>query len=63
MTTKEQDRVIWRTDLQKMMGVASETMRRYMVAGKLPSPDVSMSQKRVGWRVSTLREHGINVPA
>lgn len=47
---EERDRVIWRPDLQKAMGVASETIRRYMLAGKLPAPDVSMSQKKLGWR-------------
>lgn len=63
MTIDEQDKVIWRTDLQRVMGVASETIRRYMVAGKLPSPDVAMSRKKLGWRMSTLRAHGINLPA
>ncbi len=56
----EQDRVIWRPDLQKMMGVTSETIRRWMKAKRLPAPDVAMSRKTLGWRVSTLRAHGLN---
>lgn len=56
-----QDRVIWRPDLQKMMGVTSETIRRWMKAKRLPTPDVAMSRKTLGWRVSTLRSAGINI--
>ena len=59
-TINEQDRVIWRPDLQKMMGVTSETIRRWMKAKRLPAPDVAMSRKTLGWRVSTLRAHGVN---
>jgi hypothetical protein len=57
----EIDRVIWRKDLEKAMCVCSETVRRWMKGGKLPKPDVSMSRKIKGWRLSTLREHGINL--
>lgn len=60
-TINEQDRVIWRPDLQQMMGVTSETMRRWMKANRLPAPDVAMSRKTLGWRVSTLRNAGINI--
>lgn len=59
-TINEQDRVIWRPDLQKMMGVTSETVRRWMRDHRLPEPDVAMSRKTLGWRVSTLRAHGLN---
>jgi len=57
----EQDRVIWRPDLQKMMGVTSETVRRWMKDKRLPTPDVAMSRKTLGWRISTLRNAGINI--
>lgn len=63
MTITEQDRVIWRPDLQKTMNVSSETIRRYMRDGKIPTPDVAMSQKKLGWRLSTLRAAGINIAA
>lgn len=59
-TINEQDRVIWRPDLQKMMGVTSETVRRWMKENRLPAPDVAMSRKTLGWRISTLRAHGVN---
>ena len=57
------DKVIWRRELEAMMAVSSETMRRWIKAGKLPKPDVAMTQKTMGWRVSTLHSFGINLPA
>lgn len=59
MTTP--DRVIWRRDLPEIMGVSSETVRRWIAGGKLPAPDVFMSRRTVGWRASTLRGAGINL--
>lgn len=50
-----------RPDLQKMMGVTSETVRRWMRDKRLPTPDVAMSRKTLGWRMSTLRAHGVNL--
>lgn len=61
METNEQDRVIWRHQLQELMGVTSETVRRWMRANRLPAPDVAMSRKTLGWRISTLRSAGINI--
>lgn len=61
--TNEIDRVIWRQDLQSIMGRSSETIRRWIAGGKLPEPDVAMSRKTLGWRASTLRGAGINIPA
>jgi predicted DNA-binding transcriptional regulator AlpA len=58
---KEENRVIWQKDLMKLMQVTSETVRRWKKAGKLPAPDVSISRRTVGWRVSTLRAAGINL--
>lgn len=55
------DKVIWRHDLQTLLGVSSETIRRWLKVGKLPTPDVSMSNRTLGWRVSTLRSAGINL--
>lgn len=59
----EPDKVIWRHDLQSLLRVSSETMRRWMHSGKLPNPDVAMSRRTLGWRISTLRANGINLPA
>ncbi|WP_295849571.1 hypothetical protein [uncultured Xylophilus sp.] len=55
------DVVIHRQELCKALGVVSDTLRRWMAAGKLPEPDIRMSQKTVGWRLSTLRAAGINI--
>lgn len=59
--SNEEDRVIWRPELQKLADVSSETVRRWMRSNKLPAPDVAFSQKTLGWRVSTLRAAGINL--
>lgn len=56
------DRVIWRSDLPKKLSVCSGTIRRWQLAGKLPAPDVDISLKTKGWRLSTLRAAGINIP-
>lgn len=55
------DRVIWRGDLQTMLQVSSETVRRWMREGRLPRPDVALTQKTMGWKLSTLRSAGINL--
>lgn len=55
------DVVIWRRELCEKLGIGSEAVRRMMKAGKLPKPDVDLSQKTRGWKASTLREAGINL--
>lgn len=58
-----QDVVIWRSELREMCGgVCSETIRVWMKSGKLPAPDVKLSLRTMGWRLSTLRAAGINLP-
>jgi len=57
----EQDRIVWRSDLYDLIGVCSETVRQWIKAGKLPKPDVQISTKRMGWRLSTLRATGIGL--
>ena len=61
MNTEPVDQVIFRPDLMKRLGVCSETIRRYLKDNTLPPPDVSMSAKKMGWRLSTLRQAGINL--
>jgi predicted DNA-binding transcriptional regulator AlpA len=61
MAASETDRVIYRQDLCTLLGVGSEAMRRWLKAGKLPKPDVDISQKTRGWKVSTLRAAGIDL--
>lgn len=53
------DRVIYRQDLYKMLGVTSETLRRWLKDNRLPPADVAITQRTVGWRLSTLHAAGI----
>lgn len=55
------DRVIWRADLQTKLNVTSNTVLRWMKAGKLPPPDVAISRKTKGWKLSTLHGAGIGI--
>lgn len=59
--TTNQDRLIFRPELCNLLGVTSETMRRWLIEGKLPGPDVALSRKTQGWRLSTLRAAGIGI--
>jgi hypothetical protein len=61
MTTIDQDRLILRRDLPDELGVCSETVRRLMKANKLPPPDVDLSLRTRGWKLSTLRAAGIGL--
>jgi predicted DNA-binding transcriptional regulator AlpA len=54
-----EDRVIYRRDLCAMLGIGSEALRRWMKAGKLPAPDIAITRRAVGWRLSTLQAAGI----
>jgi predicted DNA-binding transcriptional regulator AlpA len=58
---QQQDVVIWRRELPAKLGVTSEAVRKMMKAGKLPKPDVDLSQKTRGWRMSTLHAAGIKL--
>ena len=58
----EPDRLILRSELRAMLGdVSGETLRRWARDGKLPPPDVMLSRRTQGWRLSTLRASGIGV--
>lgn len=56
-----EDRVIYRQDLYKMLGVTSETLRRWIRDGKMPAADVSITKRTMGWRISTLHTAGIRL--
>lgn len=56
------DPIIWRGELHERLQVTSNTVRRWIKAKKLPAPDVEISLKTRGWRLSTLRAAGINLP-
>lgn len=57
-----EDQILRLHDLMARLGVTStETIRRYRRDKKLPKPDVALSKRNVGWKVSTLRAAGVNV--
>lgn len=57
-----EDRIIWRADLRAALNnVSDETVRRWLKAGKLPTPDVELSNRTKGWKFSTLEKAGINL--
>lgn len=56
------DPVLWRHELQSVLCVSSETMRRWIKTRHLPAPDVALSKRTQGWRLSTLHAAGIKVP-
>ena len=60
-TPTEPDRVIWRPDLHALLDVTADCVRKWIKSGKLPAPDVALSRKTMGWRLSTLRAAGINL--
>lgn len=56
-------RVVWRDELQQKLGtrgVCSRTMTRYIASGIIPHPDVQITAQRMGWRLSTLIEAGLD---
>jgi predicted DNA-binding transcriptional regulator AlpA len=57
----EPDPIIWRSELHIRLQRSSETVRRWIKANKLPKPDVELSLRTRGWRLSTLRAAGINL--
>lgn len=56
------DRVISRADLQTMLDRSSETIRRWIKDGTLPTPDIGITRKTKGWLRSTLIAAGIRIP-
>jgi hypothetical protein len=59
-TRRGHDLIIWRDELQQRLGgVSTKTLKRYIDGGKVPPPDVRISLKRVGWKSSTLIRAGL----
>lgn len=57
-----EDRIIWRSELPALLGgVCSETVRIWLKSKKLPPPDVDLSLRTRGWKLSTLRAAGIRL--
>lgn len=55
--------LIRRRDLQRALDVSGETMRRWLASGRLPRPDVYVSDSASWWRLDTLQAAGFNVAA
>ena len=49
-------------DLMAAFGVQREALRRWIRDGKLPAPDVHLTQRSVWWKRSTLAKAGIELP-
>lgn len=61
MNSAHEDRVIFRPELQELLHVSSETIRRWLLERRLPSPDVALTRKTVGWKRTTLERAGIRL--
>jgi predicted DNA-binding transcriptional regulator AlpA len=59
--TETDDRLIFRKELCEKLHVGSEAIRRRLQAGRLPKPDVDVSQRTQAWRLSTLIQAGIRI--
>lgn len=59
--THDPDKIIWRRDLPALFKKSDETIRRWISEGKLPQPDVALSQQSRGWKLRTLHEAGIKL--
>ena len=59
--TTVEDRILVRSDLCEMLGVSSETIRRWLNSGALPKPDIALSRKTQAWRLSSLNAAGIGI--
>ena len=62
MTQDATDDLILRPVLMRRLGVCSDTIRRWLRDKKLPPPDVAITVRKTGWKLSTLRAHGVNLP-
>lgn len=54
------DPIVWRDDLQAVLNISSETVRRWLKSNRLPKPDIYPTRQTMGWRLSTLRAAGFN---
>jgi predicted DNA-binding transcriptional regulator AlpA len=55
------DRLVKRPELQRALNVSNATIFRWMRDGKLPPLDVNITRENYGWKVSKLRNFGIDV--
>lgn len=60
-TPVKETSLVLRKDLQAILGVSSETIRRWLKTGKLPEPDIKLSHRTSGWNASTLKSAGVDL--
>ena len=60
--TEPTDYIVYSRELREMLQISSETVKNWMKSGKLPGFDINLSTKTRGWRLSTLKRNGVNVP-
>lgn len=58
----ENDRIIWRRDLVEITGCHPSTIARWRRNGILPKPDAEFTKGIYGWKLSTLKAIGIDLP-
>lgn len=61
METVVDDPIRTRAWIMERLGCSSEAVRRWIKEGRLPKPDVALSQKTTGWKQSTLDAAGIRL--
>lgn len=59
---EQTDRILWLPDLRTALGISAPTLRRWRAQGRFPKPDVEITSRVVGWRLSTLHAAGIKLP-
>lgn len=55
------DKIIFRAELCEKLRVGSECIRRWIKSGKLPEPDIAITQRTKAWKLSTLEQAGIRL--
>ena len=57
------DPIVWRDQLQSVLGVSSDTIRRWLKSNRLPKPDIYPTRCTMGWKLSTFRTAGFDIAA
>jgi hypothetical protein len=55
------DPIVWRDDLQSVLHISGETVRRWLKANRLPRPDIYPTRQTMGWKMSTLQNAGFDL--
>lgn len=56
------DRLVLPAEVRRILGgIHPATLRRWIVEGRFPAPDVNISRRTRAWHASKLRERGLLV--